>query len=157
MKHESGLVRAVLERLAAVGDARARASARRPGGGGVRRGRVRASRAPDGTVTLEERGVLALDDGPELPYRDALRFAPADGGRALDVAHLRRGADHPVPLVRLVERGGALVSEAPHRCGEDRYALIVRAEAGEVELAWTIRGPRKDSSIVVRYRPEDHE
>lgn len=152
MKHDAAPAEALLGGLERVRAAWGRVRFGATGPSGVRRADVETERDAAGAVLLYERGRFRFDDGREIPYTDAVCLSVRASG--IEVSHLRRGRGQPVGLVRLAPReDGTLVSVAPHRCGADEYTLVARAAGTVVELEWTVRGPAKRGSILVRYAP----
>lgn len=72
----------------------------------------------------------------------------------LRLFHERRGAEQAVWLFDLVAMASspALIAHQAHACGNDRYSARLTPCDGGFDLAWRIRGPRKDETLHYRYR-----
>lgn len=104
-------------------------------------------------IVLQEEGRW-IGDGTRLAVRDATRWIRA-GPEAVEVAHLRRGADEPVRLgcVRC-RRPGRWTTTSPHVCGPDRYRVRVEPAPPVVRLTWRVEGPTKEGRVRRTYRPQ---
>lgn len=122
---------------------------------GGRSGRLQATveaRRKDDAVVLREEGRWRGADAA-LAVRDATRWTRAGSG-AVDVEHLRRGADAPVRLGRVRRRGpGRWTTTSPHVCGPDRYQVRVEPAGDVVRLTWRVEGPTKRGRVRRAYRP----
>lgn len=93
-----------------------------------------------GTITWQERGRWTGGELAGLAFHNAIRWRRV-GDAALEVSHLRRGAEQPTFLVELrpKERGWRAV--APHHCGADRYDAWLGWTAKELSLRWEVSSP----------------
>lgn len=78
-------------------------------------------------------------------------FANAVDGFKID--HIRHGADNPVFLAALVPVNPFLYKNLEsYHCEADSYDVEVRFMEEEVVMQWSIRGPRKNQNLCIRYR-----
>jgi hypothetical protein len=111
----------------------------------------------DRQLIFEESGLWQPREGSAISFTNCYRWSFS--ARSIALEHLRFGPDRPVYLFDLIPDPAAggeqrLISERPHPCGEDRYEASLSAEPSEVQLGWTIVGPRKRTEILYRYRFE---
>ena len=108
-------------------------------------------------LIFEESGRWHPREGAGIGFTNCYRWSFST--RSIALEHLRFGPDRPVYLFDLIPDpaagdGQRLISERPHPCGEDRYEAWLSAEPEELQLGWTIVGPRKRTEILYRYRFE---
>jgi hypothetical protein len=115
-------------------------------------GRATVRGEPDHALVVDERGQWEPRPGQVLRFRGGYRWSVAEEGLA--VAHLRRGEDHPVVLVRLVVGpDGGWRSVRPFVCGADEYSAHLRLEGADMVFRWMVRGPRKAYTLAITYQP----
>lgn len=108
------------------------------------------SHQPD-SLTLRESGRYVPEQPGVAGTLNTLRWSAAHDTLTLD--HLRHaGRDVPPTLLARFAFVAGGFRARPHACGNDIYdpALVLVGETG-VELAWRVRGPRKDASIRTVY------
>jgi len=122
---------------------------------GCGRGRVRARRVREDVIRFEESGRFELGHGPTLNFLNALRWTLEPDRIVL--AHCRQDAEVGTRLVEFRPpprpcSDADLTSAAPHPCGQDRYAAVLKLADGGFDLVWQVTGPRKQQRLIHRYR-----
>lgn len=101
-------------------------------------------------VETRERGVWVEGPGRGLSVSGGYRYSLV-GMDSLRVEHMR--GETPVWLGD-VRFDGEVVGRmvTPHLCGQDLYNVEIRRVGDDVAVEWTVRGPRKETEISLRYR-----
>lgn len=123
--------------------------------GPVATSRLRVAVTADGdTLRFDETGTRTLATGASFQITNALLWTFADD--TLSLAYHRFG--QTVPLVTFTgpahTRMGwrAWRNQAPHPCGEDRYAAsLAWRPGGPILMYWRVTGPHKDHWMRYRY------
>ena len=116
-----------------------------------------------------EARVQVSDDDDGLRFHESGEFTPAATGVAvafrnvyrwvlhadrISLWHERFGRDAAVWLFDLVPTTPReMVAAKSHRCGDDRYDARLRVVDEGFDLRWAIAGPRKDETLMYKYRP----
>ncbi len=120
------------------------------GWNGKGEGRVKVDSPSADAILFSESGYWHSARGARLPFRNTYRWTLIDDHIALE--HLRFGAERPVFLLDLIATTGHLRAAIPHRCNDDFYDAQLSVEENALLLAWTVRGPNKDESLLYSYR-----
>lgn len=127
--------------------------------GDRRAARLDLSAEPDGpdTLRITERWTRVRPPLPSSLARSWTRLRWSIEPDGLLIAHERLGAASAVRLVLLRRvRPGEWVGDRPHECHKDRYdARLLAPGSRQIDLVWTVQGPRKDAVIATRYRLDD--
>lgn len=150
---ETAPVHPVLRRLSRTRRMRGITRFEAGGRSGSLEGVVEAGAPAPGVVVLHTEGSWRpTGAGAGMRVRDTVRWT-ALGDDRLRLED-QRGPEGARRLVELHPRDAATwVAEEPHRCGDDAYTPVLRVRFREVELAWTVRGPRKRGRVVKRFLP----
>lgn len=126
-------------------------SAAQTGWNGVGTGVVTVSEPSPYVLIFEESGRWQPHHTQDLPFSNVFRWSLV--AETLRLEHLRFGAQYPVFLFDLVQgKDGTWREISPHACGEDYYSGKLSIIGQQVELQWTIKGPRKNESIRYIYQ-----
>ena len=115
-------------------------------------GSVIVSEETPGAIVFSESGAWQ----PRKLSQSQIRFTNTFKWTALDdrirLEHLRFGPNNPVYLFDLVENEcGDWHEDNPHKCSDDCYRAILKVNAGELSIAWSVTGPNKRESIAYTY------
>jgi hypothetical protein len=137
------------QRLAAISALRFTArSAKQSGWNGSGEGSVAVARPSVDTITFTESGQWQTDQGRRVNFSNVFRWSPGDTTNVIRLEHLRFGPDKPVYLFDMDRHADHLWrSTVPHVCGDDVYSASMNFSAEEIQLQWTIKGPKKDEDI----------
>lgn len=119
---------------------------------GVGTGAVAVSEPAAGVVVFTESGTWqpSAPGRPAVAFNNVFRWSVA--GDALRLEHLRFGPEHPVLLFDMAPGADGVWREvSPHQCREDCYTASLGVEGGQLVVAWSIVGPRKQESIRYTY------
>lgn len=125
---------------------------------GVGEGRVKVSAVGENSLVFYESGRWqpswkAVEATPSLAFTNTFRWTALD--HQLRLEHLRFGVDKPVLLFDMApDEAGQWREVAPHLCGKDVYAASMTINAHQIQVAWSIQGPRKQESIVYTYQTD---
>ena len=123
-------------------------SANDSGWNGFGEGSVTVVKPDENTIMFTETGKWKLDTGQQLNFDNVFRWSLNDSGDTIRLEHLRFGPDNPVYLFDLApENENIWQSITPHVCGDDLYSTIMKLTTDQLELRWTIMGPKKDQDI----------
>lgn len=121
------------------------------------RGHGVVSVAPNAAdVIFHESGEWADSVGKVTRFQNTYRWTGINPA-TVRLEHLRHGARHAVHLLDLspASETPAAWHSAPHLCAEDTYAGTLQIHPHGLQLAWKVRGPRKDESLATRYFSSD--
>ena len=118
-------------------------------------GRVEVRLEADDCILFVEAGSWQSPEGKSINFSNTFRWT-RDGDH-IQLEHLRFGSDRPVYLFDLVPDGDhRMSSREPHVCSEDLYSATLNLEE-EIELRWTVVGPKKKETIEYVYRTGTNE
>nr|WP_255771868.1 DUF6314 family protein [Microbulbifer guangxiensis] len=99
-------------------------------------------------MLFDETAKFTRSDGRTVSMRNRYRWGRLDDRVRLE--HQRR--EEPVLLFELAPvTAQGLRQVAPHLCGADTYAADLLLHGSEIELIWTITGPRKEERLHYHY------
>lgn len=121
------------------------------GWSGVGEGEVEVIESTADVLLFIEKGRWRTETGADLRFNNTFRWTKIEG--VLRLEHLRFGAENPVFLfdMALAEDGLWRAVEA-HECRDDLYKASLHVQPQQIEVAWSINGPRKQESIRYIYR-----
>lgn len=93
-----------------------------------------------GAVTWQERGRWTSGELAGLAFHNAVQWRRT-GPAAIEVSHLRRGAEQPTFLVELRPGETGWRAVAPHLCGADRYDARLDWTSDALSLEWQVTSP----------------
>lgn len=118
------------------------------GWNGAGTGTVEVERPDPSTIVFTESGTWKSDAGQQLKFSNVYRWTLSDSGNAIQLEHLRFGADNAVYLFDMAPESESIWrSEAPHVCRDDLYSAKMELAAEQIELQWVIKGPERDEDI----------
>ena len=105
------------------------------------------------TITFAETGTWVSAAGRKLNFSNVYRWSLNKSSRQIRLEHLRFGPSNPLYLFDLEPLSEcSWKSVSPHVCRDDRYSATMIILPDEIELSWTITGPKKDDTIEYTYR-----
>lgn len=119
---------------------------------GVGTGAVTVSEPATGVVVFDEAGTWQPDSPgvAAVGFRNVFRWSAV--AELLRLEHLRFGPEQPVLLFDMASGADGVWREvSPHRCREDSYTASLSDVGGQLQVAWSIVGPRKRESIRYTY------
>jgi hypothetical protein len=127
-------------------------SAKQSGWNGSGEGTVSVAQPSADTVTFTETGQWQTDLGRRVNFSNVFRWSPGETRDVMRLEHLRFGPDKPVYLFDMDRYDDQIwQSTTPHVCGDDVYSAIMNVSVDQIELQWTIKGPKKDEDIRYLY------
>ncbi|HKI47634.1 MAG TPA: DUF6314 family protein [Balneolales bacterium] len=113
-------------------------------------GIVTVSYPDENVVIYDEQGHWKSPAGRSYVFKNTYRWTLASSGLRLE--HLRMGVNHPVFLVELGSAGtNKWESRKPHVCGNDLYTGILTVQESQIDLTWSVRGPKKFEKLINIY------
>lgn len=108
--------------------------------------------APDPNVLIfNESGSWQPDGQSTLRFTNVFRWTCLPDSIRLE--HLRFGRNHPVYLFDLAPGADGIWREViPHLCSDDHYSVSLQIKDLQLQLTWSIQGPRKRETIEYIYR-----
>lgn len=104
------------------------------------------------TLVFQEKGCWYSDEGSNIAFSSAFRWALHAQSNLITLEHLRRGVNHPVFLFNLTaNKPNQLVSVDAHLCGEDTYLGNITWDQDQIVFYWRIIGPRKNEELTYYY------
>ncbi|MGM0615071.1 MAG: DUF6314 family protein [Pseudomonadota bacterium] len=125
---------------------------------GVGKGKVKVSAAQENSLVFHESGNWqpnhkSAEHPSAFAFTNTFRWTAI--GHQLRLEHLRFGVDKPVLLFDMApDEAGQWREVDPHLCGQDVYAASLTIEGNQIRVAWSIKGPRKQESIVYSYQTD---
>jgi hypothetical protein len=102
-------------------------------------------------ILFHETGAWWPDGGNSSRFRNVFRWTRLDDG-SLRLEHLRFGIEHAVYLFDLIPASdNEWASALPHVCREDCYTAELHIAEMNLQLSWSIDGPRKREKINYHY------
>lgn len=118
------------------------------GWNGAGLGSVVVARPEKSTMTFTEAGTWKPDVGKEVNFNNVFRWSFDDSVHSIRLEHLRRGPNDPVYLFDLTSANEETwQSITPYVCQDDLYSARMIIKPDQVELRWTVKGPRKNEDI----------
>jgi hypothetical protein len=112
-------------------------------------GEVLITHPSESEIFFQEKG---LWHASQLNFTNTFRWTFDLKANRVSLEHLRLGAGQPVFLFYLSpQTDRLLVPDSPHLCNKDCYLLTVTHDPFNIELNWSIAGPKKDEKIFCRY------
>ena len=120
------------------------------GWNGTGSGIVTASYPEENVLIYDEQGRWKSPAGRSYAFKNTYRWILTSSG--LQLEHLRMGVNHPVFLVELEPAGdNRWESRKPHVCGNDLYTGILTMQESQIDLTWSVRGPKKFEKLINSY------
>lgn len=121
------------------------------GWNGKAAGHVEAFLTSADSLIFKESGSWQTPHGKRFDFSNTYRWTRQ--GDRIRLEHLRFGSERPVYLFDLVPDGlRSLISHSPHVCSEDLYTASLTLSDNEIELNWTVTGPKLNERIEYFYR-----
>lgn len=105
-------------------------------------------------IHVFEAGEWSDNYGRKFQYSNAYEWHWNTDRQAIEISHLRRGADKPVFLVSLSRdqaNQSLWKSGDPHLCGADLYHATICVQLDRLKIIWLVEGPSKMDSIISVY------
>jgi len=104
------------------------------------------------TLLFRERGQWSSPDGRQLTFSNVYRWSRDTNNSRIRLEHLRFGPDQPVYLFELAGVDAQkMISVEPHVCSEDLYSAQLVVMDSQLNLDWTVTGPKKNETIKYAY------
>lgn len=119
-------------------------------------GTVQVEQAASNKLILHEQGTIHIATNKTLPFRNTYKFV-LNTHNSISLSHLRRGAAHPVYLLRFFAKTpNNWHAPNPHICSKDVYQASIHIHPNQtanahIVLTWTITGTNKNTSIRTVY------